>query len=162
MDKKNASSVERISLCRSRFHANSYSFPCHPRIFTVFPCGRMKSSRRGWNGHFLVREAPENPDLSGNVPAAETRYGKRCSSPVEKETLSVAAVFQILDNTHTRKSKFSQRKGILSVWRRCYGKGALMALISFHFQAAFHKRPQCFTRQTGTYRMGCCIRPEID
>lgn len=58
MDKKNASSVERISLCRSRFHANSYSFPCHLRIFTVFPCGRMRSSRRGWNGHFLVRGGP--------------------------------------------------------------------------------------------------------
>ena len=48
MGKKNASPVERIPLCCSRFHANSCPFPCHLRIFTAFPCSRRKGSRRDW------------------------------------------------------------------------------------------------------------------
>lgn len=42
--------------------------------------------------------------LPGNVPTAETRYRKDAQARLKKGLLSLAAVFQILDNAHTRKA----------------------------------------------------------
>lgn len=58
MDKKNASSVERISLCRSRFHANSYSFPCHPPHFHSLPMRQNEEFKKRLEWAFPCKGGP--------------------------------------------------------------------------------------------------------
>lgn len=114
MGKKNASPVERISLCRSRSHANSCPFPCHLRIFTAFPCSRRKGSRRDWKEDSPVRESRKVRMLSVTFPPQKRATGKDAPARLKKAP-SLAVVFQISGNAHTGKRKFSRRKGFLSV-----------------------------------------------
>lgn len=161
MGKKNASPVERISLCRSRSHANSCPFPCHLRIFTAFPCSRRKGSRRDWKEDSPVRESRKVRMLSVTFPPQKRATGKDTPARLKKAP-SLAVVFQIRVTLIPEKGSSAGERASCPFSRRCHGKEAPMTFISFPFRAAFHKRFRRFTRQTGTYRMGCCIRPEID